>query len=301
MLIVFAMITIIGLIASCLLNQLEHDADVFGSVIDSWYWTFCRLIGMKDTPYRSGIVTSIWGIAVLGCTLTLKGVLWIVPIERIKQIFSREYADVVSDKNLQADVKKEVKEILEGVHEDMEDLLKEGPGGYACAMLTIHSAAGPLEKCIPLPISKKTPFNNVGNEMMIELGHEMSLRARFNWKPDEQMDGLPFGQLSVTFVDAKLPPLADVALEVLVAPHQKEEKPVILDGSKGREMMFEIQWKAPKSTSKAASVQHQVADIDEFQVQVLQMLHEQEELIQEQQKKILHQSERLVSLAQTQK
>ena len=77
-------------------KQVEHDEQVFTSVLGSWYWTFCRLIGMKDTPNRDGQVSSCWGIAVLACTMTLKGVLWIVPIERIKQIFSKEYADMAT-------------------------------------------------------------------------------------------------------------------------------------------------------------------------------------------------------------
>ena len=55
----------------------------------------------QDTPYHKGKVTTDGGIAILAITLTLKGVLWIVPIARIKQIFESEYSAVVKGSNLE--------------------------------------------------------------------------------------------------------------------------------------------------------------------------------------------------------
>ncbi|CAJ1350256.1 unnamed protein product [Effrenium voratum] len=100
--ILFVLITIIGLIAGCLLQEFESPLgeDAFQSVLQAWYWIFCRLISMKDTVHHAGEVRSFWGITVLATTLTLKGVLWIVPIARIKQIFSAEYTLVVNDREL---------------------------------------------------------------------------------------------------------------------------------------------------------------------------------------------------------
>ena len=55
----------------------------------------------QDTPYHKGKVATDGGIAILAITLTLKGVLWIVPIARIKQIFESEYSAVVKGSNLE--------------------------------------------------------------------------------------------------------------------------------------------------------------------------------------------------------
>ena len=301
--IVFAMITIIGLIAACLLQQLEHDAKVFESVMGSWYWTFCRLIGMKDTPDRDGKVFSYWGIAVLACTLTLKGVLWIVPIERIKQIYSKEYADVVEDKNLQMKVLNDVKEILEGSHqESVEHFLKDGPAAYSCAMLSIHTKEGPLQGFVPLPVTHKAPVDNTNRELSISLGDDLHVSVRIKWTPDERMESLPFGKLVLTIVEpSKLPALAEVTWEVLVGPHHKDTATITMDSAKSQqEVRFEIQWIEPKAVDirkATANIQHQVHDIDEFQVQVLQLLYAQEDLIDEQQKRILSQNEQLVALS----
>ncbi|CAK9061193.1 unnamed protein product [Durusdinium trenchii] len=300
--IVFTMITIIGLIASCLLQQLEQDAEVFDSVMSSWYWTFCRLIGMKDTPYRAGKVVSYWGIAILACTLTLKGVLWIVPIERIKQIFSKEYADVVEDKNLQSKVVKEVKEILEGSQETVEHFLKDGPASYTCAMLTVHTKEGAVQSFVPLPITKKSVVDNTGSELSLALGSDMQVSVRIKWVPNERMDDLPFGQLVLAIVEpSKLPPLAEVQWEVLTGANHKETETVTLDSAKSeKEVRFDIQWMPSRAIERnkvASNVEHHVHDLDEFQVQVLQMLYAQEELIEEQKKKMANQNEQLAAVS----
>ena len=302
--IVFTLITIIGLIAACVLQQVEHEAEAFDTVLGSWYWTFCRLIGLKDTPYRSGIVFSYWGMAVLGVTLTLKGVLWIVPIERIKQIFSKEYADVVQGKNLVAQVVKDVKEVFDVAHEDMEHIVREGPARYVCAMLNIDTKAGPLQGCIPLPISKNSPFDNTDSEMRIPLGTEQdawSAKVKIKWTPHEGMEDLPCGQLVVGIAGSKLPAYASEArLEVLVGPDQKQTETLTLNlGQSTKDAKFDIQWlgrKAADLHKSVSTIQHQVKDLDDFQVQVLQMLREQDELLQEQMKHIASQSKELAAL-----
>ncbi|CAL1169808.1 unnamed protein product [Cladocopium goreaui] len=304
--IVFTMITIIGLIAACVLQQVERDAKAFDSVLGSWYWTFCRLIGMKDTPHHQGTVTSYWGIAILGCTLTLKGVLWIVPIERIKQIFSKEYADVVQGKNLQAEVVKDVKQIFEDTHEDVEHIVREGPAKYVCAILSIDTKAGSLQGCVPLPISRNSPFDNTGSEMRIKLESidvkdAWFAKVKIKWTPTDGMEDLPSGQLLVGIAGSKLPAYASEArIEVLVGSDQTQEKKLTLDLGKSREdVSFDIQWLGRKSDEIKKSVStigHHVKDLDDFQVQVLQMLREQEDMLQNQMKQIASQSEELAAL-----
>eukprot|EP00438_Fugacium_kawagutii_P021578 Skav212162 [mRNA] locus=scaffold754:244970:248940:+ [translate_table: standard] len=297
--IVFTLIAIIGLIAACLLQQVEHDAEVFDSVLSSWYWTIYRLIGMKDTPNHKGIVASYWGIAVLGCTLTLKGVLWIVPIERIKQIFSAEYADVVQGKNLQAQVVKDVKHIFEVEHEDVEHIVKEGPAQYVCAMINIDALSG----CVPLPIGKNSAFDN-GSELRIALGDAGDpwfAKVKMKWIPDERMEDLPFGRLILGISGSKLPAYASEATwEVLIGADQMQSEKVALQHGKSiKDTSFDIQWLGRKSTEmhkSVSSIQHHVKDLDDFQVQVLRMLREQDDMLQEQMRLVASQSEELAAL-----
>eukprot|EP00434_Breviolum_minutum_P019828 symbB.v1.2.017497.t1/scaffold1358.1/size123611/3 len=297
--IVFSLITIIGLIAACVLQQVEHDEQVFTSVLGSWYWTFCRLIGMKDTPNRDGQVSSVWGIAVLACTMTLKGVLWIVPIERIKQIFSKEYADMVQEKNVQTQVVKDVKEIFDISYVDVEHIVKEGPARYVCAMLKIHTREGLITGCVPLPIGKAIASDNTGREMFVDLG-DWNATVKLKWTPSDSMKNLPYGQLVLGIVGSKLPSYAsEVSWEVLVGAETKHVETVMLERGKAQEVVFDIEWIAsgvPDEVKKMASDIHHVHDLDDFQVQVLQLLREQDDMLQEHMKIIGSQSENMATL-----
>jgi len=105
--VLFALFAIMGLIIGCLLFQLE-DAESFNSVPRAMYWIFVRLLNVKDIPYRDGDVVTTSGIAVLTLTMALKGVLWIVPMEKIKQIYISEHRTVTT----LGDMRREMDEYL---------------------------------------------------------------------------------------------------------------------------------------------------------------------------------------------
>ena len=163
--IVFALITVVGLFAACLLQQAEvvmgsDMSEVFQTVPASWFWIFCRLIGMKDTSYGKGIVQSYLGIAVLAITLTLKGVLWIVPIARIRQIFSQEYALVVNSSKAR---RKIIADLLAYVAGSDQSHM-QSRYGYTSANLILYSKGEDLKAWVPLPIHQSQVGRAAGSD-----------------------------------------------------------------------------------------------------------------------------------------
>ena len=162
--IVFALITVVGLFAACLLQQTEvtmgsQMSEVFETVPASWFWIFCRLIGMKDTIYGKGKVQSYFGIAILAVTLTLKGVLWIVPIARIRQIFSQEYAIVVNTSKAR---KKMIDDLLAFVAGSDQSLV-QSRNGYICCNLQLYSITKE-EAWVPLPLHQNEARGLIGRK-----------------------------------------------------------------------------------------------------------------------------------------
>ena len=151
--VVFALITVVGLFAACLLQQTESSvgsdmSEAFETVPSSWFWIVCRLIGMKDASYRGGIVQSFIGIAILAVTLTLKGVLWIVPIARIRQIFSQEYAVVVNSSTAR---RKMIEELMAFVGGSDQSFM-QSRYGYICGSLQLFTKSEEQQVWVPLPI-----------------------------------------------------------------------------------------------------------------------------------------------------
>jgi len=60
---------------------------MFTSIPNSVYWAFSQLIGMKHAPLLGEKVTTPMGIVLLALVMSLKGVLWILPIGQIKSAF----------------------------------------------------------------------------------------------------------------------------------------------------------------------------------------------------------------------
>merc|ERR1719199_783725 len=72
------------------------------------YWCFVRLLNVKDTPYGGDLVSTTSGVAVVMVTMACKGVLWIVPMEKIKQIYLAEHRTVTTF----GDMRREMEEYL---------------------------------------------------------------------------------------------------------------------------------------------------------------------------------------------
>ncbi|CAJ1442376.1 unnamed protein product [Effrenium voratum] len=279
-LIVFMMISLVGLIAGCVFEQVE-EGDAFETVLSATYWTFSRLIGMKDTPHRSGRVTTNWGIAVLSVTLTLRGVLWIVPIERIKQIFTKEYQAVIHEKDLHKSV---VEDLM--AFDEPEDVLYNSSTGYVCAFLRLSTKEGLLQGPLPVPVEQKQASDG---RVTMQLGKQ-EVQVRVQWQPDKAMQDLPLGRLTLS-LDTDLRFL-DANWEVPVSTFKKEDRSL----SQGlKEASFDIAWDGSHAESAGEAYVQQV-DHEDFQQQVLSMLHEQQALLLEQQKKMDSQARKLASL-----
>ena len=103
---------------------------------------------MKDTSYGKGRVESFLGIAILAVTLTLKGVLWIVPIARIRQIFSQEYAVVVNSSKARNKMTADLLAFVAG----SDHSLVASRNGYICANLLVYTGGEEKQAWVPLPL-----------------------------------------------------------------------------------------------------------------------------------------------------
>ncbi|CAL1141075.1 unnamed protein product [Cladocopium goreaui] len=204
----FILIMVIALIAGCLLQQFEQDMqeEAFQSVPGAGYWIFSRLISMKDTPYVSGKVQTQSGIVVLAATLTLKGVMWIVPIAHIKQIFSKEYSYVTHERELRMQVREQVLDAMDGG----DHKLLSSPNGTTCAVLSVSSSSGFAKARVPLPIQRKEPVQRSPLVVTVSLDCHGSKVGETTicmlWMPGAEMqepDALPCGILTLTILEVK--------------------------------------------------------------------------------------------------
>eukprot|EP00439_Symbiodinium_sp_Y106_P081772 s860_g20.t2 len=291
--IVFALITVVGLFAACLLQQTEvtmgsQMSEVFETVPASWFWIFCRLIGMKDTIYGKGKVQSYFGIAILAVTLTLKGVLWIVPIARIRQIFSQEYAIVVNTSKAR---KKMIDDLLAFVAGSDQSLV-QSRNGYICCNLQLYSITKE-EAWVPLPLHQNEEVKL--EKYRVALSSSASAAEVFLdilWKPGAAMknsaNSLPQGTLALTLVGGwRLPDgLHEIQWEVPVDTFSTEKQTVTLKAATKTTdtVTFEIAWTGSGEDDEPREIDDDLQmDYRDFQKQVLHLLQEQAELIQEQQ------------------
>ncbi|CAE7747605.1 KCND2 [Symbiodinium sp. CCMP2592] len=304
--IVFALITVVGLFAACLLQQTEvtmgsQMSEVFETVPASWFWIFCRLIGMKDTIYGKGKVQSYFGIAILAVTLTLKGVLWIVPIARIRQIFSQEYAIVVNTSKAR---KKMIDDLLAFVAGSDQSLV-QSRNGYICCNLQLYSITKE-EAWVPLPLHQNEEVKL--EKYRVALSSSASAAEVFLdilWKPGAAMknsaNSLPQGTLALTLVGGwRLPDgLHEIQWEVPVDTFSTEKQTVTLKAATKTTdtVTFEIAWTGSGEDDEPREIDDDLQmDYRDFQKQVLHLLQEQAELIQEQQQCVQEYGQRLKGL-----
>mmetsp|Transcript_72498 Transcript_72498/g.169869 ORF Transcript_72498/g.169869 Transcript_72498/m.169869 type:complete len:631 (-) Transcript_72498:292-2184(-) len=300
--IVFALITVVGLFAACLLQQTEASAgeamsEVFLTVPGSWFWIFCRLIGLKDTDDAKGKVESFLGIAVLAVTLTLKGVLWIVPIARIRQIFSQEYALVVNSAKARTKMVADLKSSKAGQE-------VESRYGCTCAHLLLLTQAGGYEAWVALPL-QCSHEEGVEFESTVALGDKLapsapSITVKIAWQPRPEMSesqySLPRGTLELKALKGERLPSGrtDIVWEVPVDTFRSEERRAALQNGSTDKLKFEVNWQGTGEDDNPRVIDEDLQmDYHVYQKQVLNLLEEQSELIQEQKQCLEQQSERL--------
>eukprot|EP00930_Biecheleria_cincta_P018841 TRINITY_DN14544_c0_g1_i2.p1 TRINITY_DN14544_c0_g1~~TRINITY_DN14544_c0_g1_i2.p1 ORF type:complete len:588 (+),score=96.33 TRINITY_DN14544_c0_g1_i2:88-1764(+) len=184
-LILFCLVGAIGLICGCLFQQLEqHDVEdsPFRTVPHASYWVFARLISMKDVPGYGGQVSSVAGIVVFAATMALKGVLWIVPIARIKQIFTQEYADIMQVGNMRRNM---VAELLE-FHNAGDRNKIMTPEGTTCAVMHLRGAAvDPVYVPLPILTHKKCVVDGLKVDVPLPDGTAGAITWKMTWEPSE--------------------------------------------------------------------------------------------------------------------
>lgn len=306
--ILFVLIQLVALIAGCLLQEFEENNGeiAFDSVLSAWYWIFCRLIAMKDTPYHKGKVATDGGIAILAVTLTLKGVLWIVPIARIKQIFESEYSAVVKGSNLE---KKVVSDLLSQISDSDKDHLVSAAHGSTNARLEVILEAGRVQANIPLPIHH-TEIKDIP-EFVVETSSEqladVSVKVSMRWEPDQSMtdhdEALPFGKLALAVVSVDPPaPIKEVTWEVPCDFFRPERKTVSWTTHSQALCKFAVSWMGRYVEDKQAKKkdadddEHGTLEYGEFQAKVLFLLNQQSITLQRQRKKLEKQRKHLEGL-----
>jgi hypothetical protein len=307
--ILFCLVGVIGLICGCLFQQLEkHDVEdtPFRTVPHASYWVFARLISMKDVPGYGGQVSSVAGIVVFAATMALKGVLWIVPIARMKQIFTQEYAEVMQVGNMRRDM---VAELMEFHHAGDRNKIVTSEG-TTCAVMHLRGAeVDPVYVPLPILTHKKCVVEGLNVDVPLPDGTSGAITWTMTWAPSEAMTQkesvMPDGRLFLQILGSENLPssITGFLLEVPTTTFGKTDKEVSwTGGSPGNALEFTLCWQASNATSMVAPVHHVVPQDRQkmasvvFQQKVLKMLHHQQVLLQTQAHQLAEQQARLAAL-----
>lgn len=297
--VLFTLFGIVGLIIGCLLFQLE-DNDAFSSVPRAMYWIFVRLLNVKDVPYRDGEVATASGVLVLTLTMAVKGILWIVPMEKIKQIYIVEHRTVTTF----GDMRREMEEFLLN---KSKEKLSVGTTSYATVELTPMDwdvvSEGSTSCSMMLPIMKQ---QEVVQDVDVPVPRcSGMLIVRIEWTPSPAMlkskaPAMPEGALVLRVVGAAGFPghyrqrwrVGFHIPEQLFGTNIQEmlvclSEPVSFDGPRE----WNIQWipngsKMDNSVGTDALDQPDMLDEASFRKRMLSMLQEQNILLHGQQTKM---------------
>jgi len=206
-------ISIVGLIGGVLLQQFE-SGKLFTTVPKAWYWILMHLLGpVKEVPNYKGKVKTPWGVMVLSVVMTLKAILWILPIGQVKSLF--DSASDMSKKNAQS-------------REDVIWQLTRSPWSHwsglddsARAHLKIwafedsgegvpsadRKSAGAAN--LPVPILRSGPVHSTldvpisNGELVPSRGQSPSITIEIQWEPSDRMQtssekpAMPLGKLAL--------------------------------------------------------------------------------------------------------
>lgn len=312
----FCLISVIGLICGCLFQQLEaHDVPdtPFTSVTHASYWVFVRLISMKDVPGYKGQIASTAGIIVLAATMALKGVLWIVPIARIKQIFAEEYAEVIKIGTMRRNMLQELLDFNDT--SDQNKLIT--PQGTTWAVMKFQGVEVEADEVhVPLPIltDKKC---DVDIDVPVPLPGGTEVRWKMSWTPSVSMakagGGMPDGKLVMQIVSSRNLPnsITGFSLEVPTTTFGNSEKQVSWRSDSASDLLeFTIKWEAeakepiheaPGSTATQHGTGLYAGKLDTivWQQKVLKSLEDQQLFLKSQAKLVGDTQARLVALEQS--
>lgn len=312
----FILILVISLIAGCLLQQFEKEngEEVFQTVPRAGFWIFSRLISMGDVPNVAGKVQSKSGITVLAGTLTLKGVMWIVPIAHIKKIFTKEYSHVTRERELRMQIRDQVLDMTTGG----DHKLLTSPTGVTCGLLWMKLGERRAKAQLPLPIQRSEQIT-VEDPLEVPLVVAFTdgtavgeVLVRMTWVPGPEMkekEALPSGALTVSILKLSLDKGASpesITWEIPIQAFGCVSRVVNLR-EVSNQRTFQINWNGAAGTAdaqRAAGEQkgsrEQVqpyALVKDFQAQVLHLLHEQGKQLRSQEELLTQQEDRIKLLS----
>jgi len=94
-------LALVALIAGMILQQIEPENPVVNTVPQASYWIWANLLPMKEIPNFDGRIETWLGVGVFAIVLTMRQVLWTLPIGPIKSAFD----DVSRKSKLHTDMK----------------------------------------------------------------------------------------------------------------------------------------------------------------------------------------------------
>lgn len=281
-----ALISIIALIIGCLLTQVEQDnpSSAFSSVPAATYWISARMISMKDAQMEAGVVETIWGISLLGVTLVLKGVLWIVPIARIKQIFSLEYDAVMK-----------LGSMKRSMVDNLFEAYKDGADFDASCTCRVELMGLDAKAIVPIPIFEAQDIDIVRT---VEVPSGGKMEVRISWQPskndDDEVPEFPKGTLSLRTLGAK--GLSNAAMgvifEVPTGAYKKTSQTAAWRASnfgEGETCTFSIDWTNSFQAGAVATEQdyhHEDGEDPGFHHKVMELLFHQSAMLRKQAEKL---------------
>eukprot|EP00932_Pfiesteria_piscicida_P001285 SRR837773.11253.p3 GENE.SRR837773.11253~~SRR837773.11253.p3 ORF type:complete len:130 (-),score=42.38 SRR837773.11253:370-759(-) len=88
----------VALVGGVLLSNFEEQD--FESIPMASYWAFAQLIALKNTSFVNSQVQTTIGAIIAGVLVSLKAVLWILPIGQIKAAFDNADKEVKDGQQL---------------------------------------------------------------------------------------------------------------------------------------------------------------------------------------------------------
>mmetsp|Transcript_89281 Transcript_89281/g.251268 ORF Transcript_89281/g.251268 Transcript_89281/m.251268 type:complete len:637 (-) Transcript_89281:108-2018(-) len=272
MVVLMLFVVIIALISGVVLEQLESDVG-FASVPSASYWVLAHLVSMKDVAFADSVVETYAGIVVLVIVMSLKGILWILPVGQIKTAFDEEYAVVANTQKMRHDMEYELKRPawstwyglqgscrmhLEFWREDIDEHVL--PFGWASMPVPILQSK-PIEAKLEVPIPE--------GEICTWFGHIPSINVELEWVPSAEMKvdsppAMPSGKLTLRLLDTKDFPntgskwwTCRVQVPVALTGNTVETQDALSSGDNrnpvfNQERKFTVQW-APHPVSADAS------------------------------------------------
>jgi len=274
-------ISMVALVGGVLLSNFE---EAFSNIPMAVYWTFAQLIALKNTDFVGNKVVTPTGIFIAACIVSLKAVLWILPIGQIKAAFDSADSDMKHMQNqcdtMEYELTKPSWASWYGLSHSVRIHLvfyEIEPGGKVASkpyvrssmpvpILETHGISHILD--VPIPAMKEWWQEIVSGESAIAL--EML------WSPSEDMKeapkpAMPAGKLSLRILQGKCFPKGDstrwricVNLPVGLssdAAMNSQETSSQSGGTAplfGGELSFDVDWasagcRAPESPSPEAS------------------------------------------------